>query len=103
MRGTGFADHGQRRHQPERADSERSLLARKAGVCSLDPVTQDEAVLGELVGDGKHGCLDALVVGRQETHDGQQQQRGVQIVGLVVLAEDAPAGNALVEYLGLDL
>ena len=44
-----------------------------------------------------------LSVGGQESHDGQQQERGVEAVGLVVLAEHAPLGDALVQDLGLDL
>ena len=32
----------------------------------------------------------ALVAGRQEPHEQKQQQRGVQIAGLVMLAEHAP-------------
>ena len=78
----------QRRHQPERADGERSLLAGEPGVGSLDPVPEDQVVLGQLVGNGQHGRSHALVAGRQETHE--QQQRGVQIAGLVMLAEHAP-------------
>ena len=38
----------------------------------------------------------------QESHDGQQQ-RGVEVVGLVVLPEHPPFGSALVQHLGLDL
>jgi hypothetical protein len=35
----------------------------KPGVCTLCPVAQDQAVLGQLVGDGQYGRFDALVVG----------------------------------------
>ena len=68
-----LADLDQRRHQPERADRERALLAREAVVGLLDPVAQHEALLGELVGDGQHGVADALVVGREEAHQRHQQ------------------------------
>ena len=38
----------------------------------LKPVSvpsQDKAVLGQLVGDGKHSHLDAVVGGRKESHN----------------------------------
>ena len=44
-----LADDRQRRHEPERADEERPLLARQAVVGLPRPVAQDEAVLGQLV------------------------------------------------------
>ena len=69
----------------------------------LDPVAQDQAVLGQLVGDGQHGGLDRARRRGQEPHDGQQQQRGVQVVGLVVLAEHAPFRHVLGQHVGLDL
>ena len=70
-----LADLAQRRDQPERADQERALLALQAVVGLLGAVAQDEAVLGQLVGDRDHGGADPLVVGRQEAHQRQQQQR----------------------------
>jgi len=59
-------------------------------VGSPDPVAEDQVVFGQLVGDGQDGRAHALVASRQEPHEQQKQQRGVQVVGLVVLAEHAP-------------
>jgi len=70
------------------------LLAGEPGVGSPDPVPQDQVVLGQLVGDGQDGGAHALVGGRHESHEQQEQQRGVQVVGLAMLAEHAPLGYA---------
>ena len=59
-------DLDQRRHEPERADRERALLARQPVVGLLDAVAQHEAVDGQLVGDGEHRRPHPRVVGRQE-------------------------------------
>ena len=58
-------------------------------------------MLGELVGDRQHRRPHALVVGGQEADQRDQQQRGVERVGLVVLAEDAALADAALEDLGL--
>ena len=55
----------------------------------LDAVAEHESVLGQLVGDREHRVADPLVIGRQEADQRDQQRRGVERVGLVVLAEDA--------------
>ena len=59
-----LADDRQRRHEPERADEERALLARQAVVGLAGAVAQHEAVLGQLVGDGQHARAQPLVVAR---------------------------------------
>ena len=97
-----FADHGQCRHQPERADGERALLARQAVVGGVDPIAQHQTVLGQLVGDGEHGGLDAVVVGRQEAHDRDQEERRVEVLGAVELRERTPVVEPLLDHLGLD-
>ena len=94
-----LADLDQRRHEPERADRERALLAGEPVVGLLHAVAQHEAVDGELVGDGEHGGAHARVVGREEAEQRHEQQRRVERVGLVVLREDA----ALVERVGADV
>ena len=48
-------------------------------------------------------AADPLVVGREEPHERDQQEGGVEVVGLVVLAEDAAGRDALVQHLRLDL
>ncbi len=59
-------------------------------------------MLGQVGGD----CVDRVahprVVGREEAEERDQQQRGVEGVGVVVLAKDAVADAAL-EDLGLEL
>ncbi len=57
-----------------------------------DPVPQDQVVFGQLVGDGPDCRLHALVAGRQESHQQQEQQRGIQVVGLAVKASTALGG-----------
>ena len=84
-----LADDRERGHEPERADQEAALLARQAVVGLAGPVAQHEAVLGQVVGDREHALVQALVVGGQEAEDRRQQRRGVQRVGLVVLAQHA--------------
>ena len=59
-----LADDRQRRHQPERADQERALLARQAVVGLVGAVAQHEPVLGQLVGDRQHACVQPLVARR---------------------------------------
>ena len=59
-----LADLDQRRDEPERADRERPLLAAEAVVGLVDAVAQDQAVLGELVGDRQHGLAHPLVASR---------------------------------------
>jgi len=88
--GTGeLPDVGESRDQPERADREGPFLTGEAVIGLLDAVAQDEVVFGEFIGDGQHGRLDALVLGRQESDQRYQQQRSVERLRVVVLAEDA--------------
>ena len=61
----------------------------------LDLVAEDEAVLGQVVGDRLDRGPHPRVVGREEAQQRDQQGRGVERVGLVVLAEDAVADAAL--------
>ena len=84
-----LADLGERRDEPERADRERALLTRQPVVGLLHAVAQHQAVDRQLVGDRQDGCPHAFVGGRQESHEREQKQRGVQGVGFVVLHEDA--------------
>ena len=93
----------ERRHQPERADEERPLLAREAVVGLVGAVAQDEAVLGELVGDGVDGRAQALVRAGQEAEDRREQRRGVEGVGVVVLAQRPGLRDAVLEDVGADL
>src|ERR1700733_4921310 len=92
-----LADHAERRGEPEGADGEGALLALEAGVGGVDLVAQYEPVLGQLVGDGQHGRAYPLVVQRQEPEDGDQQQRGVELVVAVVLAEPPALVDPLLE------
>ncbi len=85
-----LADDRERRDQPERADQERALLAGQAVVGLVGAVAQDEAVLGQVVGDRvSTRRAQPLVVAGQEAEDRRQQRRGVERVGVVVLAQHA--------------
>ena len=75
----------------------------EAVVGLVDLVAEHEAVLRQLVGDREHGRAHALVVGRQEADDRDQQRRRVERVGVVVLAEHAALGDAVLEDVGADL
>ena len=77
-------------------------LPSNPGVGGVHPVTQHEAILGELVGDGEHRGADPLVFWREEPEDGDQQQGRVQLVVCVVLAEPASFVDPLVEDLRLE-
>ena len=81
-----LADDRERGNQPEGADRERPLLAGEPVVGGVDLVAEHEAVLGQFVGDRQDRRADTFVVGGQEAHDGDQQQRHVERVGAVVLA-----------------
>ncbi len=94
-----LAHQGQGRDEPEGADEERALLARQAVVGLLGAVAQHEAVVRQLVGDRQDGVAQALVVGLEEVEAAGQERRGVEGVGLVVLAQDA----ALAEAVGQDV
>jgi hypothetical protein len=79
-------DDRQRRHEPERADEERALLARQTVVGLVGAIAEHEAVLGQLLGDRIHSRSQAIVIARQEAEDGRKEHRGVERVGLIVLA-----------------
>ena len=98
-----LTDLAQRRHQPERADRERPLLALEAVVGLLHLVAQHQPVHGQLVGDGQHGGPDPRVVGGQEPEQRREQQRGVQGLGAVVLGEHAALVHPVGEDVLLDL
>ena len=95
-----LADDRERGDEPERADEERALLARQAVVGLVGAVAQDEAVLGQLVGDRQHARAQPLVVAGQEAEDRGQQRRGVERVGVVVLAQHAALVDAVLEDVG---
>ena len=92
-----LADLGQRRDEPERADRERPLDAGEPVLGAVGAVAQDEAHLGELVGDRQHRLADPLVVGGEEADERDQQGRGVELVGPVMLPEDAPVADPVGE------
>src|SRR5689334_18133327 len=94
-----LADLRERRDEPEGADQEAALLAAEAVVGLLDLVAEDEPVLGQLGGDRLDRGAHARVIGRQEAQQRDQQGGGVEGVGLVVLAKDAPAHAALEDLL----
>ena len=64
-----LADDGQGRYEPERADDERALVPGQPIIGLVGAVAQDESVLGQLVGDGQHGCVQPLVGRRQKPED----------------------------------
>ena len=97
-----LADDRQTRDEPEGADQEAALLAREPVVGLAGDVPEHEAVLGEVVRDRQHALAEHLVVARQEAEEGRQQGRGVEGVGVVVLAEDAVA-DAVFEDVLADL
>ena len=69
-----LADLRERRDQPEGADQEGALLAVQAVVGLVDLVAEDEAVLGQVVGDRVDGRPHPRVVGGQEAQQRDQQQ-----------------------------
>ena len=99
----GLADDGEGGDEPERADQERALLAGQAVVGLVGAVAQHEPLLGQLVGDRQHAGPQARVVPGQEPEDRGEQRRGVERVGLVVLAQDAAGVGAVLEDVGPDL
>ena len=98
-----LADDRERGDEPERADEERALLAREAVVGLVGAVAEHEAVLGQLLGDRVDRRAQPLVVGGEEAEDRGEQHRGVERVGLVVLAQDAAVADAVLEDVGADL
>ena len=81
-----LSDDRERRHKPERADQERSLFAGEAVVGLIGAVTQDEAVLGQILGDCENSIPQAFVVICEEIEAPSQQRRGIKRIRLVVLA-----------------
>src|SRR5215831_11692011 len=73
-----LSDDRKGRHEPERADHERSFVAGKSVVGLGGTVTQNKAVLGQFLGDGENGVPQASVVMRQELETPCQQRRGVE-------------------------
>ena len=71
----------------------------QAVVGLVDPVAEDEAVLGQLLGDRPDRGAHPRVVRGQEADQRDQQGGGVERVGVVVLAEDAVAHSALEDLL----
>ena len=65
-----LADFNQRGHQPERADREGALLAGEAVVGLLNAVAQNQAVLGQLVGDRQHRGTNPLILGGRKRTSG---------------------------------
>ena len=59
--------------------------------------------LGELLGDGQHRGSEAVVVAVQEAEDGGEQIRGVERVGVVVLAQHAAVADPSGEDVVADL
>ena len=98
-----LADDRQRRDEPERADQEASLLARQAVVGLAGAVAQDEAVLGQVVGDREHALSQALVVspGRNPKIAASSVEASSASV-VVVLAQHAVL-EAVLEDVLLDL
>jgi hypothetical protein len=98
-----FADDRERRDEPERAAQERALFPGEPVVGLIGAVAEHEAVLGQLFRDRLHRGTHALVVSRKEAEDRRQQHGGVERVGLVVLAQDAALGDAMIEDVRPDL
>src|SRR5215471_7725636 len=90
-------------HEPERADDERSLLPGESIVGLVGAVTQDKAVLCQLLGNGKNRVPQALVVMRKEFEVSGQQRRGVERIRLIVLAQHASITDTMSEDVRPDL
>ena len=76
----------ERRYKPKRADQERSLFSGKAVVGLIGAVAQDEAILGQLLGDGENRIPQAFIVMCKKLEAGRQQRRGIERVRLIMLA-----------------
>ncbi|KQR46764.1 hypothetical protein ASF82_04915 [Frigoribacterium sp. Leaf164] len=80
------------------------LRALEAVDARLGAVAQQQAVLQEVVLDRSDGAEHPRVVGGDEAHLGELQQRGVDLGRAVVLGVRAPVGvPALLLDLGTDL
>ena len=90
-----LTDDGESRDQPVRADQEGSFLARQAVVGLVGSVAEHEPVLGQLLLDRIDCVAQALVAAGQETEQRGQQGRGVECVGVVVLAEHTALADAV--------
>jgi len=97
-----LADLGECRDEPERADREGALDAVETVVGLLDPVAEDQPHVGQIIGDREHGLDDAFIVGGEEADERDQQRRGIELIGAVVLAEDPVGAHPLGEDVRLD-
>ena len=66
-------------------------------------VAEHESVLGQVGSDRVDGGAQSVVVGRKEAEDRGEQHRGIERVGLVVLAQHALVGRPMGEDVGADL
>ena len=98
-----LTDLDQGRHQPERADGERTLFAVQAVIGLVGAVAEDQSVLGQLVRNRHHRSPHTLVARWQESDEWHQQQRSVQGSRVVVLGEDAAVVEPVGQDVGLDL
>jgi hypothetical protein len=97
------ADLRQRRHQPEGATHERAFGADQPVVDLVGVIAPQQAVDRQLVGDGMHGCHDPWVVRGKEPKQREEQQRGIECVGVTVLCEHTAIVDRLVADLRVDL
>src|SRR4029450_6828449 len=98
-----LADERQRRYEPEGADEKGALLASQSIVRFFRAVAQYESALAQLVRDCEDGRAEPCIVGQQEPEDGGEERRGVERVGVVMLAKHPALGDAMLEDVGLDL
>src|ERR671911_1432020 len=81
---------GEALHQPERADSEGTMIILRSVTCGLSLVAFYKHVVGQLLLHAVEGCKPAWICGTYEIDYRHEQQRGVQSFGAVVPNEASP-------------
>src|ERR671914_156836 len=75
---------GEALHQPERADTEGTLIVCGTFACRLSLLALYEHVVGQVLLQSIEGGEPAWICGTDELDHGHEQQRGVQSLGAVV-------------------
>src|SRR5271170_5642753 len=99
-----LADLDQRRDEPERTHREGSfVLAPHTVISRLRAIAVHERTVAQLVGDREDRLSNALVLGGKKSHEGQQQERRVQLVRPVELSKTTLIADTLLADIRVNL
>ncbi len=94
-----LADRDERRDEPPRANVKASPMTGSLRGAS----PQGDAIDGQLLADREHSASHALVVPDRKSDERNDQERSVELVGVVVIFEGAASADSVVEHVEPDL